>query len=636
MHAVPVHYLRPNETVWTPPVVACLDTETTWSATAAGQVHALRCWAAHLEVRRARKTGQPGTEDDDGTDPSDLALTIDAWTRTHRSVWLYAHNLAFDLTTSQLAGELGRLGWEVTEFAVDSPAPFVRMARGTSHLTMADSFSWLPASIDVIAGRLGMAKLALPGDGDDLATWLARCRQDVAILAAAMHTLMSWWESARLGRWSLTGVACGWNAMRHQVNPRRILIHPGQAGIAADRAAIYGGRRSTWRTGPLPPGRYAELDFESAYPRIAAALPLPHERMAAFTSLPAGHPWVTSERHSIIARVRIVTATPRWPCRAGGRVWYPVGDFTTTLAGPDIAEAARLGCLREIGPGHVHRLGYALAPWARWILAAAAGADHSVPPVAALTLKHWGRAVIGKWAQHGFTTTEIGPAPTSGWDAVEGWNHTRGARAAIIDFGGRRWQATADGTADNCYPAVLAFVEAHVRVRLGRVLEQIPRRALVCADTDGLIADLATFDGWELDAASVKPLTMRVKSTYASVEVIGPQHLILDGKRRFAGVPASATASRDGTLTALLWPKLAWQMGHGRPGEYVRPVQSYRIAGTYAPGWVTTDGRVVPLEMRPAADGTNRILPWPLTSWALLGAQLAETQNKYLEGYRGT
>ncbi len=634
MRTVPVHYLRPNDTVWTPPVVACFDTETRWVTTAAGETHTLRCWAAQLVVRRDPRKRIARTAAAEGTEAAGLARVVDDWSAVHPVVWVYAHNLGFDLAVSGLAILLCEDGWTVTEFAIDSPAPFIRLARGRSRLTLADSFSWLGVSLERVAADLGTAKFPLPANSDTMESWLARCRRDTAILTGAMTALMDWWDENQLGRWSLTGTASGWNAMRHIIDGRRITINPGHDQVTADRAAIYGGRRGVWRTGPLPPGRYAELDFTAAYPTVAAGLPLPHERMTRFASLPLDHRYLTSDRHGVIARVRLRTGTPRWPARCAGRVWYPVGEFTTILAGPDIAEAARLGALVEVGPGWMHRLGFALAPWARWVLDAQNGSAAALPAVAGEVMRHWGRAIIGKWAQRGFTTVPIGPAPAAGWWATEGWNHTAAARAVIVDFGGTRWQATADGDPDNCYPAVLAWVEAYVRVRLGRLIDAIPRAALISCDTDGLIADTRSWEGWQLDRAELDPLTVRVKRSYARVEVFGPQHLILDGDRRFAGVPASAAPQPDGTLHALLWPKLPWQMGHGQPGAYVRPAQTYRISGTYAPGWVLSDGQVAPVEMRPRADGGNQITYWPDTAYAVAGAELAGAQNRDLEGYR--
>lgn len=634
MRTVPIHNLRPNETTWTPPAVAYFDTETRNAGDADSETHTLRCWSARLIVRRDSRKTVTWQDDDNGELAADLATTIESWAHKHQSLWVYAHNLSFDLTTTALTSHLAESGWSVTGFAVDSPSPFARMANGRRTLTFADSFSWLPVALEQVASQLGTSKVPLPAADDSMAAWLARCDSDVAILAEAMGALMDWWDARQLGRWSLTGTASGWNAMRHRIDARRFTINPDPAGLASDRAAVYGGRRGVAVTGRLPFGRYAELDFTSAYPQVAASLPLPLERMASFDRLPPDHRWLGSDRHGVIAEVTLRTDVPRWPARVGRHVWYPVGDFTTTLAGPDIAEAASIGALVSIGAGYVHRLGYALKPWADWCLALARGEDAGAPAIAAVTAKHWGRAEIGKWAQRSFNTVEIGPAPTRGWDCAEGWNHSAGVRATIIDFDGRRWQASASGDADNCYPAVLAWVESYVRVRLGRLIDALPAGAVIAWDTDGLLVDLKRAGDFGAVAGLYTPLAARVKNRYTSVEIIGPQHMILDGRRRFAGIPASATDVGDGRLSATLWPKIGWQMANSQPGTYVRPVQDYRVAATYAPGWVLADSTVVPIELARGQDEANLIVPWPATRYAAGGAELGAQQNAHLERYR--
>jgi hypothetical protein len=653
---VPVHYLRPNESVWTPPAVICLDTETATEADGDNEVLSLRLWAAHYVDRRSPKGAFARSEWADGDSGEDLAHQVHEWTRSRRAVWLYAHNLHFDLTTSDLVSQLRLLKWEVTDFAVDGASPFVRMERGERHLTICDSYSWLPVRLDDVGQAVGIDKPPLPAEDDTRENWLHRCTMDVKILSSAMLTLMQWWDDNELGRWSITGGASGWNVMRHIPPLQKILINPDAGQVAADRQAIYGGRRGCWRTGSLPAGRYSELDLERAYTAVCAELPLPLERMVRFEDLPVDHPWVTSERHGIIARVLIETDTPRFPCKIDNRVWYPVGRFWTTLAGPDIAEASRLGCLRQIGAGWMHKLGRALQPWARWCIDSQRDDNAAVPAVAKITLRHWGRTTVGKWAQRGFERVKLGAAPTAGWDFTEAWNHGENVRASIVDFGGYRWQVSASGESENSYPAILAFVESYVRVAIGRAIEVIGPDAMLCCDTDGMIVNVRKLYGRQLTtddkvfgqritsrgpaeviaAASqaAAPLTLREKRTYHSVQVIGPQHVMVDSKRRFAGVPASAEPDSDGKLWARLWPKLGWQMKHGRTGAFVRPMAHYLITGTYAPGWLAADGRVLPVEASTAPDATSQLVPWHATRHAAAGVQLGPDQNRALERYR--
>ena len=633
MRTVPIHNLRPNHAVWTPPVVAYFDSETSWHDVDGKEVHQLRCWAARLDVRRSsRKTPQP-SQADHGVTGEDLGSCLAIWSKAHPTLWVYAHNLAFDLTVTGVTSQLAGYGWKVTEFALDTDAPFVRMASGEHRITFCDSHSWLRAELEEIAAKMGRSKLPLPANGSPLERWIARCGVDVDLLADAMNELMDWWDANQLGKWSLTGPSSGWNAMRHRINARRFTIDPSPEGIAADRRAVYGGRRGLWRHGSQPGGRYTEIDFTAAYPTIAACLPLPLERMARFASLPADHRWLHSDRHGVIAEVAMTATIPRWPCRIAGRVWYPVGDFTTTLAGPDIAEAIRLGALVSIGAGYVHRLGLAMKPWAQWCLELSAGSEQGVPYAVQAWAKHCGRAVIGKWAQRGYQTLEIGPAPRMGWWATEGWNHTAGVRASVIDFDGRRWQVCASQNGDNCYPAVVSWVESYVRVRLGRMIDSLPAKAIISCDTDGIIVNEKHIANMPGACDALWPLVPRVKKTYSSIQLIGPQHMIVDGNPVMAGVPQSAKQLPDGRLTARIWPKMMWQMANSQAGAYVRPDQSYRIAGSYAPGWVTSGGDVLPLQVRRDDSGKNIIVPWPSTGYAASGIQLNATQNPALRRY---
>lgn len=627
---VPVHYLRANESVWTPPAVCCLDTETRATSEGDDEVHSLRLWVARFTDRRPPSGVMRRDEYAHGDTGEDLACQLHEWCKYRKTVWCYAHNLHFDLCTSSLVQELCTLGWEVTDFAVDGAVPFVRLERGGKRLALCDSWSWLPVPLADVGAAVGITKPPLPADDDGRSIWLSRCAYDTEILSAAMLTLMQWWDDNQLGRWSITGGAAGWNVMRHLPSHRKILIDPDPDKVAADRLAIYGGRRGQWRTGRLPAGRYSELDLHRAYTVACRDFGLPYERIATFDSLSIDHPWVIPRRYGIIARVLIETDIPRWPVRIDRRVWYPVGRFWTVLAGPDIAEAARLGALKAIGRGEVHKLGYALRPWALWCLDRQADTSGATPEVAKITLRHWGHAVVGKWAQRGFTRLQLGAAPTLDWGFMPGWHHDKDVRASIVDFGGTRWQVTAAGDADNAYPAILAFVESYVRVALGRAAEAIGPVRMISCDTDGMLVDCRDTGRIEAAVAAVRPFTLREKAFYRQVEAIGPQHAILDGRRRFAGVPASAAQLPDGRLEARLWPKLAWQIQHGRAGAYVRPSQAYRIGGTYAPGWVLASGAVVPVQTVAFDDGHTSILPWPLTRYAMSGARLGAHQNPYL------
>jgi len=627
---VPIHRLRTNDSVRAPGAYLVIDTETSQRVEAGSTMHTLRLWAARRRRRRAGVSERLRVADWWGHTADELAECVEAATVGVPSLWVYAHNLSFDLVTSRLPLVLVARGWEVTGLAVTGDSPWVRLRRGRRHLTLVDSWGWLRLPLEQIGASLGMVKPALPDNGDSEALWLARCRADVEILDRALAELMGWWEGKGLGVWSLTGSATGWNAMRHFRVQDRVVIDSDLGHLERDRRAVYGGRRDTWWVSDPKRGRWVEMDFRHAYPQVAAQLLLPRRRGPVFESLPIDSPLIGGNNKGILAKVTLTTDVPRWPVRWRGQVFYPVGTFTTTLADPEIAEARALGCLEAVGPGQIHWLGQPLQRWAQWVIRVDDGLEPESPPTARAAAHGWGRAVIGKWAQRSFGVTELPCSPVAGWGIEEGLVAGTGRKAAMVDLGGRRWHVRSDQEGENSYPAILAWVESHVRLRLTRVLECVPGAEVAQCDTDGLIVEAAAgplLSGLE---AVTAPLTLRRKRSISRLGLWGPQHLEADGRRHFSGLSHRAVEVEHGRFVVRGWPKLAWQMAHGSREGYVQPDQTFRLQGPYTHRWVLADGRTVPVMGAGRAQEPFEPLPWASDPRADTLGPLAQAQHPLL------
>jgi hypothetical protein len=648
----PIHNLRANDTCWSPPAVIYFDTETRTIPNTEPQVETLRLWAATVIDRKQQRKGPMTIVNGDGDTAEELAEWITQQSKGRPTLWAYAHNLSFDLTTTRLPMTLSQHGWEITDAAVGGRAPWLRFSRGSNRLCVVDSGSWLPTKLADLGTALGIVKPPLPSGRAIRATWLSRCRADVDILSAAMQQLMGWWDREQLGRWDITGPGTGWHAFRHVPGMQPITINPSADAIGRDRRAVYGGRRGTWRIGTINDGSLLDLDFTAAYPTIAATCPLPVRRYNTFDSLSSTDWRLTSPDFGVLAECTINTETPRYPLRWGGQTWYPTGKFQTTLVGPDVAAAVRLGDLEAVGMGELHQLGRAMQGWAEWCLSVQRGDDPGTPPMARICAKAWGRSVIGKWAARGFERTDLGTSPLAGWHYEEGWDEPSQSRGGMVHMAGRRWWVSSAGDSDNAYPAILAWVESEVRTRLARAIEALGPGCVIQCDTDGFIvaadrmgradaggtlvcpdtiAPGARVD-WCLDQLNqaCAPLTLRVKHQTDTARILGPQHVDFGAQRRFSGLPATHKATGRDTYKGRIWPKLQYQMSDGDPRGYVRPETTPTIKGPYATGWITASGSVIPPMATITEDGSTTLLPWGLMPMHIQRLGLAEAQNPRL------
>lgn len=686
------HYLRHNEETRTPPVIGAFDTETRVIPGSEPELNVLRCWDVRGLIRNHGSYKDPVLAHSSGQSREQLAEAVDRLCAGQERVWLYAHNLGFDLTVSALLDRLSARGWHVVNLALDSSSPFAVMgknphdqvrhrdnhasreyhlSRGVTasqcgkardsacpghavttrygcRLTIADSGSiWPRTKLAQIGDDLGIPKLPDP-PADDGDGWAERCATDTRILLAAVSQALDWWDDHEAGNWAKTGASTGWNAMRHRMTGKLPLIDTAHESVKLERRAICGGRRGTFRWGSYRNGRYSEADFERAYTVIARDLPMPVRRLGIRPSLPVDHKWVTEENPLIglVAEVVIASGEGRWPCKDRGRVTYPWGRFTTVLAGPDVREAARLGALESIGHVQLYELGGYMRPWAEWNLAMQA--DPGTPLVVRRMLKHHGRAVIGKWAGHSFAHERLGPALRPGFYAEQSVNMATGVTGWEFNVGGERVLSYPDGEAEDSFPAVLAYVESHVRVRLSRMIAAVGTRVAMTCDTDGVTLDVSALTDAPLpglpDAPTpgmpfrptvvldqlgtlCAPLTVKEKHHGTEMRIIGPQHWSLGGMRKRSGIPANAELQADGLLLGWIWPSLVSQAQRGDPRGYVREPGSWREPVCTAGGWVLTTGRVVPPEACIDGNGENCLLPWRLTVYQRAGLALGPSQD---------
>lgn len=654
MTPVPVHYLKASKTTWSPAALYVLDTETKTIVQGDTEIEQLRLWCAQIIDRRGPVGNNREAQWTRGTTAVGLARSVTNASALRPTLWLFAHNLGFDLVTTRLPLHLLALGWEVGDFALNSDTPFMRLHMGKRSLTMVDSVAFLYASIRDLGAMIGRKKPALPRQNASEAVWLRRCRADVAILSGALVAMLDWHDKHAGGYWSITGTSTAFGHMKRRLPDKAIVIDPDPDGQRRDRAALYGGRRQCWRIGTFRGRRYLDVDIAAAYPTMATVLPVPIRRVERFESIPLDHPVLDRDDLGILARVKVKVDRARYPVRLGDATWHPTGEFWTTLAHPEIAAARRRGELVQIGAGELHQLAPVLAGWAHWILSQRDQHNTTVPAVVKHAAKIWGRTVIGRFGGHTWTRTELGDSPVQGWGYEPGVNASTGMPGGLVDLGGRRyWTEQAEGAA-NAYPAITAWVESAVRNALAEVIDGIGEGAVVFANTDGLVVaetmlntpaahgSVSVPDGLRgqartravLDAVSalVAPLRVVVKHQTTTLSVQGPTHVRLGAQRKLAGIPADADEQSPGRFAFRAWPTMTWQMAGGDDRGYHRPMMLRTIDGPYPAGWVLDDGTVLPPHAYVTDAGETRLASWPRTPGRPAHRTLTGAQHPYLDG----
>ena len=636
----------------TPDCLVTLDCEGWRAARAGGEDQALRLWTARLTDRRPTRWGRSEQLAGRGRTAHELAVTLDEWMKGRRVVAMYAHNLQYDLVSSQLVDWLCHRGWQVAACSSDPEYPWVKIERQDKTIIVGDTLMIWPTAAEKIGSAIGKPKLRMPRQGAPDAEWFTYCQQDTDIIHEALLEALAYWDAKRLGDWRLTGASTGWAAMRNATHHGEMITAPDNGIMVKDREAVYGGRRYSWRHGHLPPGRYSELDFTAAHATVAANYPLPRCRGSEFDGLDIDDDRICSERIGVIAECEIDTDAPRWPVKINGHVWYPVGRFRTVLAGPDIAEARRLGCLRSIGRGRFHMLGTGLQPFFRRVLAESDPMESGNSAIIQMIWKHFGRSVIGKTAQHGYREIlTLEPSPYA-WHYEEYLPDAQGRAIRVIHYGGQIHHYVEDADSVSAYPAVLAWVEAYERIALARAADILGPRVCVTCNTDGLWIDVGALESGTLDNLGFRladvdrrvrvalavdivnkqlgALQLREKSTYSQLTVYGPQNYDAGPYTRQSGKPGKGTRRDDGTWIVDRFHGLAESMAKGDMGVVRLDTIEWNPPACAIPAWVLADGSTRPVEAWIDASGQSQLVPWIATRWSAAGELLGGVQTEPL------
>jgi hypothetical protein len=630
------HWLAPSGKTKTPNVIVTFDTETSEVDAGDHTVQHLRCWDALVRVRRPTSTRQRRATLHSGESSPALADVIESAFELDDEVWVIAHNVGFDLSVTSLPFILAERDWQLDSLHLGDESCWWIMKRAKHKVIITDSWSWLRCPLEAAAKDIGRRKVALPTADDDLATWHRRSRHDVEILDEIMVTVLDWWDKHQLGVFGITGAACGWRTLRNQIEPKRILVGPDGARTAFERRAVFSGKKEVYGVGEFHESWIADFDFVAAYPTTVAAHPLP--------SMPAKK-WTTTDKmldappppqRDYIAEVEITTRRPCAPCRVNGEVWWPVGTFRTVLAGPEVRYCLEVAESVTVIEWASYKTGFALADWAAWCIGVQTDTTGEVPEVVKRVAKGWGRSVVGRFAARTSRVVDTRPSTHLGWHLETGHDLDTGAALEWLSMGGIEQTIAKDVDGPDVFPAVLAFVEAHTRVALGRMVASRPPENVLQCNTDGW---------WEMRSIRRSdyvpdgvPWPFRVvrKALERSLLVRGPNHVMTPHERRYAGIPRAATTNDDRTMHWHDWPGLRWQLEHGVTGQYHRPEREAVLSDHYVRRWVLDTGETIPVTSEVDSEGNTALVAWS-RSWGRrdddhLADYQVPTLAKLLEG----
>lgn len=557
------HYIKPNETTSVPRKHVFLDTESRREATVFGQV---QHWgigvACYREQRPDRKTREQWETYDD---PVLMWRAVDGWVGKSNRTVLWCHNLGYDARISEMFELLPSMGWALVAHNLIGKGCWLMWRKGRASLTMVDSASVFPCELLRVGNAVGLPKLPMP-DALSLGIGLySRCWRDVDILRTAVLSYLDWLEREDLGNWQITGAGQSWATFRHRFMDKRLLVHDDAEALSAERRAMWTGRCEAYWHGELGFQVVHEWDLSLAYPRLAREISVPVRLLG---DMPADYPWrrqLASASTAILAEVSITTTVPVVPAAADGRILWPVGTFETVLWDVEIQAALDAGAQVTVHKGWLYHKAPALKKWGDWVIDQLERMSDGSGGWLYIVLKHWSRALIGRFAMTYTKWEEWAYAPTNAVRAHQTYDRTTGETFRTVQIGRTLWRDAGQEEWGNSMPMVTGYIQAHARVRLWQIMQEAPPQSVLYVDTDSVLVTDRHSAALAEVAARHPDWGLRLKRSWQGFAIWGPRQIRTGASVRVSGVSSHARRTGKTEFTGEVWETLegALNRSHG-------------------------------------------------------------------------
>lgn len=587
------HYVRRNETTRMPRRHIFLDTESTSERTRTGHVQRWRLGvAAHRIAEKGRLAKESLTVYEN---PRQLWRDASETTRGRNRTVLWAHNLGYDVRISESFEVLPALGWRCTAHNLANRGTWLNWRRGDATLLMVDSQSVFPVPLEQLAKTFMSAKVRLPSDEDSREHWVARCTRDVEILRDAIVAYLAWIEKEDLGSWQLTGAGQSYAAFRHRFLTHQMLVHGDTEALAAERRAMWTGRCEAYWRGRTGHVGVEEWDLSLAYARIARDNDLPVQLIGEPSPDSDLGELLEHKRFAVLADVEVTTDRPVVPCQVDGRMAWPVGRFNTTLWGPELRLA--LECGATVVPSRIwaYATRPALREWGTWIIDRLTNPDSDITPWQRIVLKHWARALIGRFGMRYSAWEHFGVTQALRLMHLDVYDATTGEEYVMSQLGQDFYRSAGEVEWDQSQPAITGYVMSIMRVWLWQLMQAMGDKAVLYADTDSFYITKEHHDQAVMLAASKLGEGLRLKELFKRATILGPRQIVTDGRPRIAGLPSRAVAMPDGSFQGEVWASLSASMRRGTPSAVITTDRRWKVSGVdnrRAPG---PDGWTIPI-----------------------------------------
>lgn len=511
------------------------------------------------------------------------------------AVYIYAHNIGFDIRVLDLPDKFAKLKW-ISKPPIINNRVFlwsVENDRGKIHFV--DTANYGVSTVDNLGRDMGIKKLDIDfetGTEDELYIY---CLRDVEVIERFIIEYLTFLNTYKLGAYALTIASQSMSAYRHKFLMNDIHIHTKNEAIELERKAYYGGRVEALYIGKKTGEDYYYLDYNSMYPYVMKNYKVPVKLKGYTTETPVNYLKARLSRSYCIARVLIETDEPAYPLRSKSKLIFPVGKFVTTLHDIELRHAIKNNHIKAVYECAVYDAEYIFTKYVDFFYSLKERFTVENNRSWRFITKLFLNSLYGKWGQINTVRKEIGECDYNLTWRLPMHNVETGEYFTEFAWCGKIYREIKGGETSFSFPAIAGAVTAYARYTLFSALSKAGRENTIYMDTDSLVVNKHGLNNLKDMMSETSLGGLKIEQQSNSVEIFGAKDYVFGGKAKKKGVPRSAEQIGKNSWRYLQFQGMITWLNGGAKGH---PTGKYTVKSRkskYDKGIVSSNGIVHPL-----------------------------------------
>ncbi len=523
-------------------------------------------------------------------------LEIIEWhTRKDQSLYIYAHNLKYDLQLTGLLPMLLASGWRVSLMVMQDPPTFIRLKSRRKSILLVDTFNYWQTSLARLGEQLSSAKAKMPEGEQSDDDWYKYCEQDVKVLSEYLLEFMRFLQREQLAGFGLTLASQAFRSYRHRFMHQEIVLHSRPEVLKLERDGYSGGRVEAWHIGEKNGSEYYKVDVNSMYPFVMEAEKYPVEFISRTENICLVHLKKLLERYYCIARVQLKTEEAVYPYKDTHKLLFPTGSFETTLHQRELEYAYDHRQIATVNEIAVYRQADVFGVFVRYMYELKLRGELENNPILRHQAKILLNSLYGKFGQREIISKIIDNPGQPKFGRVTGYSQALGTDVEITYLGEQMEIRYKGGESAYSFPAIAGAVTAYARMYLWSLIQQAGLENTLYCDTDSLIV---TKSGMERlsDKMNVSSLgALKLEGQADQLIIRGAKDYIFGDETKHKGVPKNACEISPGVWEYDQFRGATTWLNAGLPigVEVYKRTKSRKT--DYDKGVILENGAVVPL-----------------------------------------